>query len=128
MVGLRKVIIAGGRDFNDYTLLLKEVWSILKGDDNIEIVSGCANGADKLRERFAESFGLKISKFPADWNKNGRSAGPIRNLEMAKYGSELIAFWDGKSRGTKNMIDTANKLGLKVSTIIYGNNSENNGE
>lgn len=121
MVGLRKIIIAGGRDFNDYELLLNSVWPILKGNTNIEIVSGCASGADKLGEKFAESFGLPISKFPADWNKHGRSAGPIRNKKMAEYANELIAFWDGKSKGTKNMIETANKMGLIVNTIIYDN-------
>lgn len=116
---LRRIIIAGGRDFNDYQLLLDSVCPILKGDHNIEIVSGCANGADKLGERFAESFGLTVIKFPANWNKHGRAAGPIRNLEMAKYADELIVFWDGKSSGTKNMINTATKLNLKVNIIKY---------
>ena len=119
MVGLRKVIIAGGRDFSDYKFLLDSVYSILKGDDNVEIVSGCADGVDKLGERFAESFGLPISKFPANWGKYGRSAGPIRNLEMAKYSDELIVFWDGKSKGTKNMINNARKLNLVVHKFIY---------
>ena len=119
MVGLRKVIIAGGRDFNDYELLLNTIWPLLKGDNNIEIVSGGASGADKLGEKFAESFGLPISRFLANWSMYGKSAGPMRNLEMAKYADELIAFWDGKSRGTKHMIDTATKSGLVVTVINY---------
>jgi|Laugrespbdmm15dd_1035085.scaffolds.fasta_scaffold00442_14 hypothetical protein len=119
MVGLRKIIIAGGRDFNNYQFFLNNIWPLLKGSNQIEIVSGCANGADKIGEKFAESFGLPISRFPANWSKYGKSAGPIRNLEMAKYADELIAFWDGKSSGTKNMIDTATKLGLKINIFTY---------
>jgi len=118
-MGLRRIIIAGGRDFNDIELLLNSILPILNGDTNVEIVSGGANGADRLGEQFAESFELPISKFPANWNKHGKAAGPIRNLEMAKYSDELIVFWDGKSKGTKNMIDTASKLNLVVHIITY---------
>lgn len=119
MVGLRRIIIAGGRDFNDYQMLLNNIRPLLDYDQTIEIVSGCAPGADKLGEKFADFFELPISKFPANWSKHGKAAGPIRNLEMAKYADELIAFWDGKSKGTKNMIDTATKQGLKINVIIY---------
>lgn len=119
MVGLRKVIIAGGRDFDDYQFLLDSICPILKSDDDIEIVSGCAKGADMLGERFANYFGLPIKKFPADWDRYGRGAGHIRNSQMAKYADELIAFWDKKSKGTKHMINTAKKLGLKINVFVY---------
>ena len=53
-----------------------------------------------------------MTKFPADWNRFGRTAGPKRNKQMANYANTLVAFWDGKSRGTKNMIDLAKCRGL----------------
>lgn len=64
-------------------------------------------------------------KFQADWDRYGKSAGYRRNAEMAKFASEegnkgvLIAFWDGESRGTKNMIDLAKRYGLKVHVVNY---------
>lgn len=57
--------------------------------------------------------------FPADWNKHGKAAGPILNAEMAEVADALIAFWDGKSRGTANMIQLAKDKGLKVAIVYY---------
>lgn len=62
-------------------------------------------------------MGLTI--FKADWDKHGKAAGFKRNTEMAKYADALIAFWDGKSKGTKHMIDTAKSHNLKVRVIAY---------
>lgn len=98
----------------------------LKGLDtsreNLEIISGVANGADKLGERFAEEYNLKIKKFPANWDLYGKSAGYKRNEQMALYAKEdngvLIAFWDGESKGTVHMIKLARKYDL--TTIVIG--------
>lgn len=126
-----KIIIAGGRDFNNLERLFKVCDRILKELDEIEIVSGMcpptkdsqgnviAWGADMLGLMYAKDREYKIHEFPADWDGLGRKAGPLRNGEMAIYADGLIAFWDGKSRGTKNMIDTAKKLELKVRVIKY---------
>lgn len=114
-----KVIIAGGRDFNGYELLKKYVDYYLSSQIEIEIVSGTANGADKLGEYYANENKYLLTQFPADWNKNGKSAGYIRNSEMAKYSDALIAFWNGNSKGTKHMIDIANNLNLKVKVVRY---------
>lgn len=116
-----KVIIAGGRNFTDYDLLYRKCNNILLHQDwsLLEIVSGTANGADALGERYAKVNDVPIKRFPADWDNNGKAAGVIRNKQMAEYAEGLIAFWDGKSRGTKHMIDTATKLGLKVKIIKY---------
>jgi len=112
-----KVIIAGSRNFNDYNLLKSSCDNLLTQFTNIEIVSGTARGADKLGERYAREKGYDIKEFPANWDKFGKSAGYIRNDEMAKYADMLIAFWDGASKGTKHMIDLANKRGIKVIVI-----------
>lgn len=116
-----RVIIAGSRycpeNSEELFIKISKLLSNL-GKDNLEIVSGCARGADKLGENFAKMFNIPIKRFPAKWEEHGRSAGPIRNKEMSNYATHLIAFWDGKSRGTKNMIDTATEDNLKV-RVIY---------
>lgn len=92
---------------------------------NVTIVSGTANGADKLGERFAREFSLNLKRFPANWDKYGKSAGYKRNAQMAKYASDslskkvLIAFWDGKSSGTKHMINLAKERNLEVHIVRY---------
>jgi len=115
-----KIIIAGGRDFNDYDLLEKEVSGFLKTldiDNGLEIVSGGAKGVDAMGERFAKENDFSIKLFPADWSKYGRGAGPKRNRQMAEYATHLIAFWNGESKGTKSMITLAKKNDLNVTVI-----------
>lgn len=102
-----KVIVAGSRSFNDYPRL-KRVMATISAT---EIVCGEARGADKLGRRYAEENGIPIKSFPAQWDKYGKSAGFIRNHEMGDYADYLVAFWDGKSRGTKEMIEYIRKLG-----------------
>jgi hypothetical protein len=111
-----KVIIAGSRTFDNYDLLFEKCSEILEDYNNIEIeiVSGNAKGADRLGERFAKEKGFVLTLSPADWNKFGKSAGYIRNKEMAEYADILIVFWDGVSKGTKHMIDLAEKNELKI--------------
>lgn len=125
-----KVIIAGGRDFRDRILMSKKLDTILSTvTDGIEVVSGGQvttdfdtrekYGADYLGEQWAEFHGYVVTRFPADWKTHGKSAGPKRNKQMAEYADALIAFWDSKSRGTKNMIDLATEKGLKVRVVRY---------
>lgn len=131
-----RIIIAGSRNFNDYILLNDEVNNIIsriKDKDNkfenykIEIISGAARGADILGEKYANSSKFDVIKFIPDWKKLGKKAGYIRNSEMAKYAVEdgnygvLIAFWDGKSKGTKHMIDLAKANGLEVHIVRFDN-------
>lgn len=113
------MIIAGSREFKNYSLLKSVLDTIIGDRTNIEIVSGCANGADKLGEKYAEEKGFKIEKFPADWDYYKKSAGFIRNKEMAIYSHCLIAFWDKKSRGTLSMIKLAKEYKLKIKIICY---------
>ncbi len=129
-----RVIIAGSRDFDDYKSLDEKCSTAIMGElienedcefQKIRIISGTARGADQLGERFAKNKEYELSKFPADWGLYGKSAGYKRNVEMAKFSVEnsnvgiLIAFWDGKSKGTKNMIDIAKRYGLKVHVIKF---------
>ena len=115
-----KVIVAGGREFSDYTLLKQTLNHLLIHKlPNVEIVCGKASGADALGERYAKELGLSVAYFPADWTQHKKAAGPIRNREMATYADACVAFWDGTSRGTKNMIDEATKKGIPVRVIRY---------
>ena len=124
-----RVIIAGSRDFNNYDLLKKSAIDIINKKtmlpDLSRIVSGGARGADTLGERFANEMGLEITRFIPDWDGLGKRAGYVRNAEMAKFAVQddndgmLIAFWNGKSKGTKHMIDLANKYGLEVHVVNF---------
>lgn len=114
-----RVIIAGGRDFSNYDLLVEKCDYFLQDQDNITIISGGARGADDLGERYAEQKGYEIDRFPANWGKYGKGAGHIRNKQMAEHADGLMLFWDGKSRGSKNMLEIAKNLGLKVRIISY---------
>ncbi|KKL44497.1 hypothetical protein LCGC14_2365110, partial [marine sediment metagenome] len=99
-----------------------------------EVVSGCAGGVDTLGEQWALANGVKVEAFPALWdnltvpnalirtNKYGKEynarAGFQRNDSMAQYGDVLIAIWDGKSRGTRDMIKNAKSRNLAVYVYI----------
>ena len=115
-----KVIIAGSRNFTDYKKLCKICNHILQDQTDIEIVSGAYyKGADKLGEQYAAEKGFLLTKFSADWKSYGKAAGPKRNEQMANYANALIAFWDGKSKGTKHMVEVAKRRGLKVKLINF---------
>lgn len=115
-----RVIIAGGRLFDDYIYLKESMDYLLQNiNDEIIVVCGKARGADTLGEKYAKERGYVINYFPADWDRHGKAAGYIRNEEMAKNADALVAFWDGKSRGTKNMIELANQYGLRVRVKNY---------
>ena len=117
------VVIAGGRDFNDYELLKRKCDYYLKNKVDqgytIVIVSGQARGADALGERYAKERNYQISSHPADWDRYGKSAGYRRNVNMANISNALIAFWDGKSLGTGHMIQIAKDKGLLVRVVNY---------
>lgn len=115
-----RVIVAGGRDFNNYDLLEKTLDYLFQNvKDEIIILSGNAPGADTLGEQYATKRGFALEKYPADWNQYGKAAGPIRNEIMAENADALVAFWDGKSPGTKSMIEIANKYELIVKIKRY---------
>ena len=111
----KKVIIAGSRNFNDWRLAYQ---TLDEYKDKIkEVVCGDAKGADTIGANWAQEHGIKVHHFPADWQKYGVSAGYVRNKQMGDYADALIAFWDGVSPGTKDMIEYMQKL-EKEQTII----------
>ena len=115
-----RVIIAGSRDLEDYELVKAYAdFKLSNIEDEIEIVSGTASGADTLGERYAKEKGYRLKRFPADWDRYGRRAGPMRNRLMAEYADALLAYWNGESRGTANMIEEARARGLKIGIKRY---------
>ena len=117
-----RVIIAGTRTFSDYELLRTTCNNLLSEKQwthTVVVISGTARGADQMGERYARERGFQLRRFPADWEQYGKSAGHIRNAKMADNADALIAFWDGESKGTKNMIDNARRKGLAVRVIQY---------
>lgn len=114
---IKRVVIAGCRNYHNYEeaktfidLCLCET----KMKYTIIILSGASSGADALGERYALENGFAIEKYPANWEKYGKKAGPLRNKQMADVCDLLICFWDGISKGTKSMIDYAKKYEKNV--------------
>lgn len=114
-----KAIVAGSRNYGDtpeqYNYISGILNSFCPGHSVIsEVVCGMATGVDMAGHKWATGKVIPIQEFPADWKTYGKRAGVIRNECMANYAEVLIAFWDGKSKGTKNMINTALDKGLEV--------------
>lgn len=103
-----KLLICGCRDLDK-----KTAEAAIRSFDMsraTEIVHGGARGVDAVAHDLFEGV-LPVRVFPPDWKAFGKAAGPIRNREMAAYADVMLAVWDGKSRGTKNMIETFAKTG-----------------
>jgi len=124
--GKTRIIVCGCRDFSDEALFARTVDEILPQYENIELISGHAKGADTFCETYAATHNIPVTIFKPDWKKYGRGAGPVRNREMLAYAVQetpiLLAFWDGKSRGTNHMISLAKQFGAKCH-VIYCNES-----
>lgn len=108
-----KVAVIGSRTFNDYELV-KETLSTFTIS---LLVSGGAKGADSLGERYANENNIETLIFKPDWKKHGPAAGPLRNTDIVNNADTIIAFWDCESRGTKDSITKAEKLGKEVIII-----------
>lgn len=95
------------------------LWAEHKGLKYLsEVVSGDARGVDSSGWAFAYQYDVPIRHFPADWDKHGKAAGPIRNKEMAQYADELVLVWDGESRGSAHMKSMALAYFLPVYEVI----------
>lgn len=122
-----KVIVAGGRDFDDWELLSESLHRFLSRfydlPEPVEIVEGGARGADRLGCKYAIANRLAHKRISADWDTHGKRAGIMRNIEMAEYADALVAFWDQNSKGTAHMIETMRKMGKPVRVVKYSKGS-----
>lgn len=107
-----RTIIAGSRTIKDYDVVKEAIEK--SGFDITTLISGTADGVDRLAERWAIENSIDVEQHPADWDKWGRSAGTIRNQEMAECAEACILVWDRNSKGTKNMLINAINNRLKV--------------
>lgn len=122
-----KLIIAGSRNVPETDEMIDRLENFLftfaMNSGNIsEVVSGCASGGDTLGELWAERNNIPIKKFPANWKKYGRAAGPIRNKEMGNYADMAAVVWDGESNGSRHMINYMKKLNKPCHVFLYKEN------
>jgi hypothetical protein len=119
----KNIIIAGGRNFTGSLLLENEMHKILafgkKYGYEFTVISGNAKGADSLGIRFAERNNLPFRIFAPDWQKYNRSAGIVRNIEMANVADFCLCFWDGKSPGTNHMRKICKQKNILLKTVYY---------
>lgn len=108
-----KVAVIGSRG-----LIVNDLGKYLP-ENTTEIVSGGAKGIDTCARDYALLHDIKLTEFLPEYNKYGRGAPLKRNLQIIEYADVVIAFWDGKSRGTKYVIDNCKKLGVQVDVHIF---------
>jgi hypothetical protein len=109
-----RVAVVGSRDYPDWRQVREYVESLPAGT---VVVSGGARGVDAIAEKAARLAGLAVDVYPADWQTYGMAAGMIRNRQIVKNCHRVVAFWDGKSKGTKNTIDLAVAMGKPVTVF-----------
>lgn len=117
-----RVIVAGGRTFNNTDMLFKTMDTLLAGKVEtytIVIISGMAKGADLLGATYGHTRGYHVAEFPAFWDKQGKAAGYIRNRAMRAYADAAVIFWDGQSRGTGEMIKGCEEASIDHRVIRY---------
>ncbi len=114
-----RVIIAGSRGFVDARLMTEKLNKYFSVNKPALIVSGGAVGADRLGENYARQMNIPVKRYLPQWKTFGKSAGMKRNIIMAENADALVAFWDGASRGTAQMIEYANTKGLKVRVVLF---------
>ena len=110
-----KVLVCGGRNYNEKAIVFSTLASIHDSENITEIIHGGASGADNLADVWAKSMGIPIKEFKADWEKHGRAAGPIRNQQMIEYKPDLVVAFPG-GKGTADMIKKAktNKIPILI--------------
>jgi hypothetical protein len=119
-----RLIVAGSRTIQDYAVVWDSIDRVIRMYGMpTEIVSGTARGVDSLGERWAEEHKVAVHRFPADWDRFGRSAGYKQSVQMAEYAAAapdgtLLAIWDGTSRGTLSMIQIAERMGLRIERVL----------
>lgn len=121
---MRYILVVGSRNFNNYTLLSDYLDKKFQGARDITIVSGGAKGADHLAKLYAKYRNLNYIEFPAKWNVYGKRAGYIRNEEMHKFIAghkerQVIAFWDGQSKGTAHNFPLSEKYKNPIEIVKY---------
>lgn len=117
---MTRIIVCGSRSWHDRQKIESTLYDLaLEFGADLTIVHGCAKGADRIAEQEAQKAGLLIERHPAEWERFGKAAGPMRNVVMAERGADLcVAFWDGRSTGTAHMLTEAEKRGIPTRIVM----------
>jgi len=119
------IAVIGSRNFDDYEFVENIVSAVIAdlaeqtNSDKITIVSGGAKGTDLLAERFAKQHSFPMLIFRPDYKSFGKAAPIRRNREILEHSDMVIAFWDGASKGTRYMIEQAEKLHITTKVISF---------
>ena len=89
--------------------------------ETTEIVSGGSKGVDTSAREYANAHGIKLTEFLPEYNRYGRGAPLKRNITIIEHSDLVLAFWDGKSRGTKFVIDKCKEIGVPVKVFLANN-------
>ena len=119
----KRIVVAGCRNYYNYEEANVFIEYCIKKNcpnDTVILLSGGCRGADALGERYAKENGLSVEYYPAEWEKYGKAAGPIRNQIMVDNCDYVVCFWDNKSKGTKSLINYTKKTGKPLFVKIIG--------
>lgn len=120
---MKKLLISGSRTIRDRAKVFQaidEMISLTLNGEDVTIIEGGAKGVDTLAREFAIERNIPYEEHPADWDKNGRAAGYIRNVEMVKEADVALIIWDGKSKGTAHAMKKCEKKGVKYMLKLMG--------
>ena len=125
---MKKLLVSGSRTITDKHKVfqaLDEMMSVMLKGEDVTIIEGGAKGVDTLARLYAIERKIPYEEHPADWDKNGRAAGYIRNVEMVKEADVALILWDGKSKGTAHAMKICEKKGVKyLLKLMGGSNAE----
>lgn len=113
-----KIAVIGSRN------LYVENLEVYLPKDCTEIVSGGAKGVDQSAARFAETHAIKLTEFLPDYSRYGKAAPIVRNKQIVDYADSVLAFWDGKSAGTRSVIRYCEKIGKQCKMILLQQESD----
>lgn len=117
-----RIVVAGSRDFNDYILFKTSIENYLQvrfeGKSFLLISGGARRGPDEMIIRYCVEKNLPYALYEADWDRFGKSAGYRRNVTMSDVSTDVVVFWDCVSKGTKHMMDIANRAGRHLTTFV----------
>lgn len=122
----RIICVTGSRGYENYRVMDETMKAQGINKDIDKIISGEARGVDRMVKQWAKDNGVLHVTHYADWDKYGKAAGPKRNVIMVGQATEVIAFWDGKSRGTRNCINQAWQM--RLPTVLITEITEENYE
>lgn len=114
-----KVLVCGGRNFDSYEAVCHGLDAVLATYEytTLVIIHGAASGVDKFAGEWAHSKGIPVERYPANWRKHGRAAGPLRNQQMLDEGKpDLVVYFPG-GVGTADMVARAEKAGVRLHKV-----------